>query len=152
METVIKQFHELTLHELYEILRLRAQVFVVEQNCVYQDLDGKDYKAWHILGYRQNQIVAYTRIFAAGDYYENAAIGRVVVDESVRKLKLGQQIMEVSIAAIREFFDATSTIQISAQSHLKKFYNQLGFKHVGPEYLEDGIPHIQMINAFCKSD
>ena len=144
MKVSFKTFSELTTKELYQILQLRSEVFVVEQNCVYQDIDGKDKKAIHIIGVVQNKIVAYTRCFKPGDYFKEASIGRVVVKKNERKLKRGNQIMIHSIKTIEKLFQ-TKTIIISAQSHLISFYNNLGFYSVGNEYLEDGIPHIEMI-------
>ena len=144
MEVTFKTFSELTTKELYQILQLRSEVFVVEQNCVYQDIDGKDEKAIHIIGVVQNKIVAYTRCFKPGEYFKEASIGRVVVKKTERKLKRGNQIMIYSIKAIETLYQ-TKTIKISAQSHLKFFYNNFGFYSVGNEYLEDGIPHIEMI-------
>ena len=144
MEVTFKTFSELTTKELYQILQLRSEVFIVEQNCAYQDIDGKDEKAIHIIGVVQNKIVAYARCFEPGEYFKEASIGRVVVKKTERKLKRGNQIMIHSIKAIKKLYQ-TKTIIISAQSHLKFFYNNLGFHSVGKEYLEDGIPHIEMI-------
>ncbi|MCF6308277.1 MAG: GNAT family N-acetyltransferase [Flavobacteriaceae bacterium] len=144
MKIQIKNFKELSLNELYEILQLRSEVFVVEQDCVYQDIDGKDEKALHILGVKDEKIIAYTRCFNQGDYFKEASIGRVVVKESERKYKYGNVIMEASIKAIETHFN-TKIIKISAQVYLNKFYNQLGFKNIGKGYLEDGIPHIAML-------
>ena len=144
LEIKVKSFEELTKHELYDLLQLRSEVFVVEQDCVYQDLDGKDEKAIHVLGFKNKRIVAYTRIFKPGDYFEFASIGRVVVDENERQHKYGFDIINASAEAIKNHFNET-TIKISAQVYLKKFYNSLGFKAVGEEYLEDDIPHIAMI-------
>ena len=144
MKIIFKTFSELTTKELYQILQLRSEVFVVEQNCVYQDIDGKDEKAIHIIGVVQNKIVAYTRCFKPGEYFKEASVGRVVVKKTERKLKRGNQIMIHSIKAIEALYQ-TKTIIISAQSHLKFFYNNFGFYTVGNEYLEDGIPHIEMI-------
>lgn len=140
----IKSFKELTPNELYDLLQLRSEVFVVEQNCVYQDIDFKDQMAVHLLGYDNDRLVAYTRIFAPGDYFEEASIGRVVVKKSERLHKYGYDIMEASIQAVKEHFK-TRAIKISAQKYLFKFYSNLGFKQVGEEYLEDGIPHVGMI-------
>ena len=139
-----KTFKELTTQELYDILQLRSEVFVVEQDCVYQDLDGKDQKALHVIGYKENKIVAYTRIFNPGFYFEEASIGRVVVAENQRQHKYGYDIMRASIDAVKEHYNET-TIKISAQCYLKKFYTNLGFNEIDEEYLEDGIPHIAMI-------
>ncbi len=139
----VKTFKELSTNELYDILQLRSEVFVVEQNCAYQDLDGKDQKAVHILGMKNNKLVAYTRIFKSGDYFKWASIGRVVVKGFERKYGYGSDILKASIIAIKEYFDET-TVHISAQTYLKNFYSSLGFEQVGEEYLEDGIPHIAM--------
>lgn len=144
MEITIKTFQQLTLDELYEILQLRSEVFVVEQNCVYQDIDGKDKKALHIIGRKNHKIVVYTRCFAPGIYFDEAAIGRVVVSNSERKYGYGHEIMKASIAAIEVNYK-TTTIKLSAQTYLIRFYESHGFKKIGDEYLEDGIPHIEMI-------
>ncbi|BAO75536.1 GNAT family N-acetyltransferase [Winogradskyella sp. PG-2] len=141
-----KTFKELTTKELYNLLQLRSEVFVVEQDCVYQDVDGKDEKAIHVLGYKNDNLVAYTRIFKPGDYFKEASIGRVVVKENERAYKYGYTIMKDSIEAIKTRYNQ-SKIRISAQTYLKQFYNNLEFKEVGKEYLEDGIPHINMIRV-----
>ena len=143
LNIIVKEFDELDTKELYELLRLRSEVFVVEQNCVYQDVDGKDNKAIHVLGIKNANIVAYTRIFKPGDYFKEASIGRVVVSKSVRKDGYGIDIMKASIKVIEDKY-SKSSIRISAQKYLLKFYNSLGFIQEGEEYLEDGIPHIQM--------
>ena len=139
----VKKFEEFTIDELYDILQLRSEVFVVEQDCVYQDIDGKDRKALHVIGTKGGKVVAYTRIFDAGDYFEKASIGRVVVSKEARAYGYGHDMMKASIAAIQEHYDTTS-IKISAQTYLRKFYESHGFVKVGEEYLEDGIPHIGM--------
>ena len=143
MEFQIKLFSELNTTELYQILQLRSEVFVVEQDCVYQDIDFKDQKALHVFGFKNDKVVAYTRIFKPGDYFENASIGRVVVAEKERKFGYGHLIMKASISAIKNNFKVDE-ITISAQKYLKKFYETHQFKQVGEEYLEDGIPHIRM--------
>jgi ElaA protein len=143
MNFITKNFKELTTKELYNILQLRSEVFVVEQDCVYQDVDYKDQKALHIFGFKNDKIVAYTRIFKPGDYFENASIGRVVVAEIERKFGFGHKIMKASITAIKTHFKVDK-ITISAQKYLKKFYESHRFIQVGEEYLEDGIPHIRM--------
>ncbi|GAA3591698.1 GNAT family N-acetyltransferase [Flavivirga amylovorans] len=140
----VKTFEELTKQELYSLLQIRSEVFVVEQDCVYQDIDGKDQKALHVLGFKEHKLVAYTRIFKPGDYFKEPSIGRVVVIKSERAYKYGYDIMKTSIKAITEHFN-TSLIKISAQVYLKKFYANLGFTAIGEEYLEDDIPHIAMI-------
>ena len=146
----VKIFNELNTQELYEVLQLRSEVFVVEQDCVYQDLDGKDQKALHVIGFKNNKVVAYTRVFKPGDYFEYASIGRVVVDEKERAYKYGYDIMNASIDAIKTYYNETK-IKISAQTYLKRFYNNLEFFEVGEEYLEDGIPHIGMIKTCTSS-
>ena len=142
-EFKIKRFNELSLPELYKSLQLRSEVFVVEQNCVYQDIDGKDEKALHILGVYNGEIAAYSRIFAAGDYFDNASIGRVVIGEKFRDRKWGHDLMVAAIEGIQEHY-TTSAITISAQLYLKKFYEGHGFVQDGEQYLEDDIPHIRM--------
>jgi len=144
LQIFTKSFSELNTKELYAILQLRSEVFVVEQDCVYQDIDNKDQKALHIIGYKNNIIVAYARIFKPGDYFLEASIGRVVVKKNERKYGFGNQIIEASVKAIETVFKA-STIKISAQTYLIKFYNSHEFKQIGNEYLEDDIPHIAMI-------
>ncbi len=144
MTVDIKNFSDLSTIELYEILRLRSEVFVVEQDCVYQDIDNKDQKALHVLGYDQNKLVAYTRLFGPGEYFVQSSIGRVVVNTTYRNKKYGYNIMNSSIEAIKDFYKTTE-VKISAQKHLEKFYNNLGFKTIGEPYLEDGIPHIGMM-------
>jgi ElaA protein len=143
MEFITKYFSEFTIHELYEILQLRSEVFVVEQDCVYQDLDGKDTKALHVFAQKNNKIIAYTRIFKPGEYFEFASIGRVVVATNKRKFGYGHDLIKASIAAIKTHFNVEE-ITISAQVYLQKFYESHGFKKVGEGYLEDGIPHIRM--------
>ena len=144
MEFLVKEFYQLSLDELYRILQLRSEVFVVEQDCVYQDLDFKDQKSLHVLGFKNDKIIAYTRIFKPGDYFKEASIGRVIVDEKERKFSYGHDLMKASIKAIQEKFNTTE-ITISAQVYLKKFYESHGFIKLGEEYLEDGIPHIEML-------
>ena len=140
----VKTFEALTKQELYSLLQLRSEVFGVEQDCVYQDIDGKDQKALHVLGIKNDKIVAYTRIFKPGDYFEESSIGRVVVAKNERQHKYGYDIMHASAEAIQTHFGQT-IIKISAQVYLKKFYNNLGFSEIGASYLEDGIPHIAMM-------
>lgn len=139
----IKLFNELSLAELYKTLQLRSEVFVVEQDCVYQDIDGKDEKALHVLGVYNDEIATYSRLFAPGDYFDNASIGRVVIGEKFRDRKWGHDLIAAGIAAIAENYK-TSAITISAQLYLKKFYETHGFVQEGDQYLEDGIPHIRM--------
>ena len=147
--TIIKTFSEISTQELYKILRLRSEVFVVEQDCVYQDMDNKDQKAVHLLYKQEEEIIGYTRIFKSGDYYENPSIGRVVVVKSERGKDLGKKIMFESIKYIKENLEEEK-IELSAQKYLDKFYRDLGFYSVGEGYLEDGIPHQRMIKKIIK--
>ncbi len=144
LDIAVKSFSELSLQELYELLQLRSEIFVVEQDCIYQDIDGKDNKALHVLGKSNDEVVAYTRIFKPGDYFKDSSIGRVAVRKNERKYGYGKKIMQASILAVQEHFN-TSKVSISAQTYLLKFYGDLGFRANGETYLEDGIPHIQMV-------
>ena len=144
LDIITKHFSELTSKELYELLQLRSEVFVVEQNCVYQDIDDKDQKAWHVMGFKEGFLVAYARIFKARDYFDKASIGRVTVSNEERKSGFGQLIMKRAIKVLEGEFKE-EIIQISAQVYLMKFYKSMGFKTIGKEYLEDGIPHIMMV-------
>ncbi|MFP9097503.1 GNAT family N-acetyltransferase [Flavobacterium sp. RHBU_24] len=139
----IKRFNALSTEELYQSLQLRANVFVVEQNCIYPDIDGKDGKALHLLGIFNGEVVAYARLFAPGYYFDNASIGRVVVSADYRHRKWGHELMCAAIAGIQEHY-GTDAITISAQEYLKKFYERHGFVQEGAGYLEDDIPHIRM--------
>ena len=142
----IKSFAELDTKELYEILSLRSEVFVVEQDCVYQDMDFKDQVAFHICGYQGGELVAYTRVFGPGEYFDQTSIGRVLVKMSHRKKDFGIQIMQSSIRYIERMYQGKD-IKISAQSYLERFYKSLGFIPTGKTYLEDGIPHMEMIKT-----
>ncbi len=144
LEIVVKSYSELTKAELYNILRIRSEVFVVEQRIAYQDLDYKDQKAIHIMGYVTNELVAYTRIFKPNDYFEYASIGRVLVTKQYRRFDYGKEIMKVSIDAVEKYFNETK-IKISAQLYLKRFYTNLGFEAYGDVYMEDEIPHTAML-------
>ncbi len=139
----IKPFETLSVNELYDILRLRSEIFVVEQNCVYLDLDGKDKLALHLFGEFEGKIMAYSRLFKPGISFENASIGRVVVDVNCRERKWGHELMREAIAGIQLHF-GESKITIGAQLYLKKFYESHGFVQTSEMYLEDDIPHIEM--------
>lgn len=115
----------------------------MEQNCVYQDIDGKDKKALHVIGEFEGQTVAYCRLFKSGDYFDQASIGRVIVKENYRDKKWGHDLIKEAIGAIQSHF-GESHITISAQLYLKRFYESHGFVQTSEEYLEDGIPHIEM--------
>lgn len=143
MKTFIKNFQDLSNTEIYQILRLRSEVFVVEQECIYQDIDNKDKKAVHIFLKEKNEIIAYSRVFKEKEYFENPSIGRVVVANKRRMYGVGKKIMNISINYIKQNIKAKS-IEISAQKYLKKFYSNLGFVQQGDEYLEDNIPHLRM--------
>lgn len=144
MTIEILTFSEISSKKMYELLQLRNEVFIVEQNCVYQDIDNKDQKALHILGWKNDILVGYARCFKPEDYFKEAAIGRVLIGENFRKFGYGKQIVRAAIQAIEENFKTTE-IKISAQTYLTKFYSDLGFIKYGEPYLEDEIPHIAMI-------
>ena len=143
MKTFIKNFQDLSNTEIYQILRLRSEVFVVEQQCIYQDIDNKDEKAVHIFLKEKNEIIAYSRVFKEKEYFENPSIGRVVVANKRRMYGVGKKIMNISINYIKQNIKAKN-IEISAQKYLKKFYSNFGFVQQGDEYLEDNIPHLRM--------
>jgi ElaA protein len=143
IEWKIKSFEALSVHELYDLLRLRSEIFVVEQNCVYLDLDGKDKVALHLFGEFEGKIVAHARLFKAGISFENASIGRVTVAADYRDRKWGHDLMREAIAGILFHF-GESKITIGAQLYLKKFYESHGFVQTSDMYLEDDIPHIEM--------
>lgn len=141
----LKKFEELTPFELYTILALRSEVFVVEQNCPYQDEDGKDLKSWHLMGWNEDNILAaYTRILKAGDSFHEASIGRVVSSPKVRGTGIGKLLMQQSIEELYNLFGKVP-IRIGAQRYLEKFYESLGFVIAGEPYLEDDIPHVEML-------
>lgn len=141
---ITKAFNDLTVKELYELLRLRSEVFVVEQQCAYLDMDGLDPQALHVLGYEGADLVACTRLFAPGICYTEASIGRVATHADWRGRSLGKELMQVSIEALTAAYGATP-IKIGAQQYLERFYNNLGFETVSGMYLEDNIPHIKML-------
>ncbi|MGB1449226.1 MAG: GNAT family N-acetyltransferase [Flavobacteriaceae bacterium] len=142
---ISKSFDELTIVELYEILALRAEVFVVEQHCPYQDVDGKDINSLHVLGYLDNRIVAYGRVVEKGiSYPDYISIGRIVTSPSVRNKKHGHALVDFALTVCHKNYPS-QPIKISAQAHLEKFYNQHSFLATGEAYLEDDIPHIGMI-------
>lgn len=140
----LKKFEELTPIELYKIMQLRNEVFVVEQNCVYQDADNKDIKGYHFMGWDGETLVAYTRLLPQGVSYTEASIGRVVSNPKYRRTGAGRELMQRSIENTFILFNCNA-IKIGAQLYLKKFYELLGFVQCSDEYLEDNIPHIEMI-------
>jgi ElaA protein len=147
MKWKLKKFNDLSLQEFHDILQLRINIFVVEQNCPYPELDNKDQIACHFFGTsEEGKIVAYTRLFAPGAYYKEAAIGRVVVHKDYRKDGIGFELMKKSIEQIESLYK-TNTIKIGAQTYLRKFYESLGFESTEEFYMEDGIPHLYMIKS-----
>lgn len=146
MTIEVLAFHQLSSTIVYKILQLRNEVFIVEQSCAYQDVDNKDQLALHVLGWKEDELIGYARCFKNGDYFDDSAIGRVLIKEKYRSNSFGKLIMQAAIRAIEENFK-TSKIKISAQTYLIDFYNQLGFKEYGEPYLEDAIPHISMIKT-----
>jgi ElaA protein len=139
-----KHFEELTPAELYAILQLRIEVFVVEQNCIFQDADDKDQVSWHMMAWSDNGLAGYTRLVPAGISYTEASIGRVATFPKMRKAGIGKKIMEKSIEMIYSLWNK-QPIRIGAQLYLKKFYESFGFQQCSEIYLEDNIEHIQMI-------
>ncbi len=139
-----KSFNELKPNELYAVLRLRSEVFVVEQNCVFLEIDNKDQIAYHLLGYKDDDLVAYTRLLDKNTAYKLMSIGRVVTSPKYRGTGAGKALMEESIKRCYELF-GKDDIKIGAQLYLRKFYESLGFKQSSEMYLEDDIEHIEMI-------
>jgi ElaA protein len=146
MQWIVKTFEELTTTELYTLLRLRSEVFIVEQACAFQDLDDTDQLAVHVMGYIDNELAAYTRLFGPGIKYDMASIGRVVTSPKARGTGAGRELMEYSIAMVEARFGKVP-IKIGAQQYLQKFYTSLGFVQSSEMYMEDGIPHIEMIRS-----
>ena len=143
MECFIKKFDELTTKELYDLLQLRFRVFVVEQKCFYDEVDGRDFDCYHLLGYENNELVAYLRILPRGISFEEVSIGRVVVREDVRKAGCGKVILSKAIEFISEEMNENG-VRIEAQSYLKKFYEEFGFKQTSEPFDDEGIEHIEM--------
>ncbi|QKG58894.1 GNAT family N-acetyltransferase [Hymenobacter sp. BRD128] len=142
-----KPFEALTLAELYAVLQLRSEVFVVEQTCPFQDIDGQDQAAYHLLGHAESgELAAYARLFGAGISYAQASIGRVVTSPRHRRAGLGRQLLAQALAECEARFGA-QPIKIGAQQYLQAFYESFGFVPQGAGYLEDGIPHLYMLRA-----
>jgi ElaA protein len=140
-----KSFHDLALTELYALLQLRSEVFVVEQTCAFQDIDGQDEPAYHLLGLAENgDLAAYARLFDAGKSYEQVSIGRVVVSPKYRRYGLGRELMKQAIGQCDSLF-GPQPIKIGAQYYLREFYQSFGFKQQDDIYLEDDIEHIHML-------
>lgn len=140
----LRSFEELTAHQLYQLLRLRSEVFVVEQQCIFLDMDNKDQQCYHLLGWKGELLAASTRLVPPGISYTEMSIGRVVSSPLVRGTGIGRELMEVSVKACYELW-GNAPIRIGAQCYLEKFYQSLGFEPEGEIYLEDGIPHIEMV-------
>lgn len=143
MTILFKKFNELNPFELYALLALRSEVFVVEQNCIYQDLDGIDQQSIHLLFYNELDLIGTLRIVPKGLIYNEIAIGRVCLDQNYRLKGNGKVLMQAGIEYVMK--EEKQAIRISAQAHLEKFYTDLGFKSTEKAYLEDGIPHIEMV-------
>lgn len=144
MNWILKKFDDLTIDELYGILKLRAEIFVVEQNCPYQDLDGKDKCSYHLFLEENGEIIAYLRILPENVSYEDIAIGRVIVKKSYRRQGISRKLMKKAIDFI--IIDLKkSKIRLSGQAYLEDFYTSFGFMKVSDCYLEDGIPHFEFL-------
>jgi ElaA protein len=144
IQWTLKKFNELTLHQLYAAMQLRIEVFIVEQTCPFQDADDKDQESYHLLGYSNEKLVAYTRLVPPGVIYQEPSIGRVVTSPSVRGSGSGKALMQESLNRAYHLFGIRH-IKIGAQLYLKKFYEGFGFQQISEVYLEDGIPHIYML-------
>lgn len=145
------EFSDLTVNQLYKILVKRAEVFVVEQHCVYQDPDGKDPFALHLMGEEQGELVAYLRLFPPTDIENYLVFGRILTSRSARVKGYGKQLMQELLNYCHKHYPAV-TIKCSAQFYLKKFYEGFGFKAIGEPYDEDGIPHIAMERLGVKTN
>jgi ElaA protein len=145
-----KAFDQLTPFELYRILRLRNKVFVVEQNCVYDDTDGKDLSCFHLCGYLNDELVAYARIVPPGVSYAEPCLGRIATALAVRRKGIGRELMRKGIDIVKELYGNTG-IRISAQAYLIDFYSSFDFNSIGEPYLEDDIPHIEMLLPFISN-
>lgn len=143
MTVKFKKFNKLNPFELYAIMALRSEVFVVEQNCIYQDLDGIDQQSIHLLLYNELDLIGTLRIVPKGLIYNEIAIGRVCLAKKFRLKGNGKLLMQSGIDYVMK--EGKQAIRISAQAHLEKFYTDLGFKSTGKAYLEDGIPHLEML-------
>jgi ElaA protein len=144
MEWKFCAFEHLSLHELYALLQLRTEVFVMEQNCVFQDMDGSDAQAMHLLGFHNGQLNAYARCFPAGVKFAEASIGRVVTRSLVRGSGLGHLLIQQAVSRVHAQW-GVQAIRIGAQARLKNYYSQHGFVDMGLPYIEDGIDHLEML-------
>lgn len=144
-----REFEELSPALLYKILKLRTEVFVMEQEAIYQDMDDSDQTALHVTGVRDGEVVCYSRLIPPGQKYPGASIGRVVASQTVRGMGMGKVLMQVSLDYLQQHWGETD-ITISAQLYLEQFYTELGFITVGESYIEDSIPHIEMLRKIKK--
>jgi len=144
MKTEVKNFSQLSKEELHHLMKLRVNIFVVEQKCAYQELDDYDRQATHLLGYSQNELVACARILPTGTLYENCSIGRVAVKKEARSAGLGRKIFGAALAEAQNMFP-NETIKIQAQVYLEKFYTSFGFKTVTEPYPDIGVWHVDML-------
>lgn len=144
MSWKIKSFNELSTHELYEILQVRTRVFVVEQECAYLEVDGKDLHSYHLYKEVNGEVAAYARLLPAGVSYEEPSIGRVLVKEEYRRKGFAGELVKRGLAFIHAEW-GEQTVKIQAQEYLREFYGSFGFRAITETYLEDGIPHIDMI-------
>lgn len=145
MEIIVKHFSELTARELHSIYKLRVAVFVVEQNCPYQDVDDLDLDAMHVMLWNDDELVGYVRVLAPGTMFrDSAAIGRVIAAK--RRMGIGSKVMREGIAAVQRLY-GRMPIKIEAQCYAVPFYESLGFKVISDVFLEDGIPHVIMLRA-----
>ncbi|RPF53168.1 GNAT family N-acetyltransferase [Aquisalibacillus elongatus] len=144
MKWINKSLYELTHDELYDILKLRVEVFVVEQNCPYPEIDGYDQKSFHIFAQDSEGIMAYCRVIPPGVKFQEASIGRVITHERTRRTGIGTEMLQYTLNDIAQRWNHPS-VKIEAQAHLQAFYGNCGFKTISDEFLEDGIPHVEMI-------
>jgi ElaA protein len=140
----LREFHHLNAVELYQMLRLRSEVFVVEQQCIFLDMDNKDQDCWHLLGWKSHLLAAAARLVPPGVVYDEMSIGRVVTSPQARRAGIGRLLMEAAIERSYALF-GNNPIRIGAQLYLEKFYSSLGFATAGNIYLEDGIQHVEML-------
>ena len=141
---ILRPFDRLSGGEIYNVLRLRSKVFVVEQQCLYLDMDDRDQEAFHLLGTQDGSLVAYARLVAPGAYYRESAIGRIVTAPEVRGMGIGKLLVKESLEIARRLY-GDGTVRIGAQRHLEDFYAGFGFRADGEPFIEDGIPHVEMV-------
>jgi len=146
LSLTVARFDDLSARDVHDALRLRQDVFIVEQDCVFHEIDGRDPLAWHVLGRRDDRLVAYSRVFEPGVVGVEASIGRIVTDPSVRGSGLGHQLFRESLRVVERVAPG-APIRLAAQHHLERFYGGYGFVGIGDKYIEDGIYHLDMVRA-----